>query len=337
MALAKLSAVVLCASFAIYLLWTGRLRKRATWNGLGVATLVFAMLVAPSLIAAYNVDPDADRYMREMMFPPEVTRVRRLLSVWDFSNAQLAVVAPALLIFALFRHRAPSGPPKDGATPLLAPFLTIVGFGPLVLTVVIAIMTGARLLSGWGTTFFVLLPLWLVAAQRHSIDATHDTLARTAFTCLSVQLVFWVALIVNGGALPNLHKTHRHGLLPPATLAEAVGRAWTAQTSAPLHYVISDIRTGAAMAVVFGGTPLVIDGNRPDFARTLPPEAQAGCGFAVVAIRVARDRSAPNYEPIDEVLGSTVLQPVSVPLADGRVRTYFVGVRPPTRDMQCGV
>ena len=336
MVLAKLSAVVLFASFALYLLWTGRLRERATWCGLGLAALVFATLVAPALVAAYNVDPEADRYMHDMIFPSEVTRVRRLLSVWDFLNAQLAVVAPALLVFALLRRRVPDGRPKDSAAPPLVPFLTIVGFGPLVLTVVIAVATGARLLSGWGTTFFVLLPLWLVAAQRHSIDATHDTLARAAFACLSVQLVLWVALIANGGALPNLHKTHHHGRLPPAALAEAVRRAWNAQTSAPLRYVVSDIRTGAAMAIVFGGTPLVIDGNRPDFARTLPPEVQAGCGFVVVSGRSARDRSAPNYDPLDDLIRDAVLRPVSMRLADKRVRTYFIGVHAPTGDMPCG-
>lgn len=335
MALAKLSAVVLFASFAVYLLWTGRLRERATWRGLGVAAFVFALLVAPALIAAYDVDPDAHQYMHEMLFPPEVTRIRRLLSVWDFSTAQLAVVAPALLVFTLLQRGAPGEAPRDVGAPPLVPFLTIVGFGPFVLTVVIAAASGARLLSGWGTTFHVLLPLWLVAAQRYSVEATPRVLARAAAACLSVQVLLWALLIANGGAMPNLHKKHHHWPLPPPALADAVKRAWAEKTSAPLRYVVSDIRNGAAMAVVFHGTPLVIDGNRPDFAKTFPREAQLGCGFVVVSNHTARNRLAQDRDPIDEVLGTTLLQPVALLLSDGRVHTFFIGVQPPADGKSC--
>ena len=338
LALAKLSAVVLFASFAIYLLWTGRLRDRETLHGTAVAVLVFVALVAPPLVAANNMDPEADQYIRMMIFPPEVTRVRRLLSVWDFSWAQVAAVAPAVLAFAFVRRGTPSAPPANAGPVALGPFLTIVGFGPFVLTVAIAIVTNARLLSGWGTTFHVLLPFWLVAATGLSIDASRRTLERAAIACFGLNALLWIALVANGGALPNLYgKAHRHHSLAPRELAAAVRRVWEAHTSQPLRYVVSDIRTGASLAIAYGGQPRVIDGNRPDFARTFPREVQLACGFATVAVRPGpRDRSAPRYDPLDDVLAEAgPLQPVTLQLADGTVRTYFVGVRQPVRDANC--
>jgi hypothetical protein len=189
-----------------------------------------------------------------------------------------------------------------------------------------------------GRAFHVLLPFWLVAATGISIDAPPRTLQRAAIACFGLNVLLWIALIANGGALPNLYsKAHRHRAVAPPELADAVRRVWTAHSAQPLRYVVSDIRTGAALAVSFAGAPRVIDGNRPDFARTFPRAAQWACGFAAVATRPGpRDRSAPRYDPLDDVLAETgPMQPVTLQLSEGNLRTYFVGVHPPAKDANC--
>ena len=338
MALAKLSALVLFASFAIYLLWSGRLHRLATLRWIAVAALVFGVVLAPALIAANNVDPAAEHYMRQMMFPPEVSRAVRLLSVWDFSMAQLAAVAPALLAFMLIRRSAPSAAPATDQPVPLAGFVTIVGFGPFIITVAAAVLSGARLLSGWGTTFHLLLPLWLVAASRFSVDVPRPMLIRAAAVCFGVQALLWIAMMGNGGALPNLYsKAQRSAPLAPPQLADAVRRAWSAKTTVPLRYVVADIRTGAALAVAFSGSPRVVDGNRPDFTRAFTPSMQAACGFVAVTLRPpVRDRNAPNYDPLDDALNATAsLEEVAFEVAGGQDRSYFIGVRPPSGQKQC--
>jgi hypothetical protein len=336
-ALAKLSAVVLFASFALYLYWTGRLRQRATWHALGVAGVAFIALVLPPLVAAHNADPGSNHYAAIMMFPPELDRVQRLVSVWNFFWSQVAAVAPAALLFFMLRRRSMAAPPAHDAVPFNA-FVTIVGFGPLVLTLLIAVLANARLLSGWGTTFHLLLPLWLVAASGFAIDVSRTTLARALFACSVIHAALWTALILNGGALPNLYgKAARQTPPAPAALAQVVRERWQEVSPAPLRFVVADIRTGAPLAIVFRGDPRVVDGNRPDFGLAFPRELQAACGFVAVTSRAAvADPRAPNYDPLDAALNEAArLEPVTRTAPDGSRRDYYVGVRPPTNNAEC--
>ncbi len=338
-ALAKLSAVVLFASFGLYLYWTGRLRARATWQGIGIGALAFAALMAPPLFAARLTDADSNHYMWIMMFPPELGRMDRLLSVWNFTASQIAAVAPALLLFFALRRRSAAAAPVHDSVPF-ASFVTIVGFGPMVLTVVLSALLGARLLSGWGTTFHVLLPLWLVAASGFAIEVSRKTLARALVACAALHLLLWTAMIGNGGALPNLYrKAARQTPAAPMELADVVREEWHAVSDEPLRFVVSDIRDGAPLAVVFRGMPRVIDGNRPDFALEFPPEVQAACGFVAVAPRPAvADPKAANYDPLDDVLNKAApLTPVTLTAPDGSRRVYYVGVRPPSNNAECAI
>lgn len=335
--LAKYSAVVLFASFALFLLWTGRLRERAIWPGLGIATLVFAALVVPPAIAAHLADGDSSHYAWTMMFPPELSRVQRLVSVWNFIASQVAAVAPAVLLFFLVRRHAVRATVPVTRVPV-GPFVTLVGFGPLVLTLVAATLLGARLLSGWGTTFYVLLPLWLVAASSLAIDVSRRLLVRVFVACIAVHVVLWVALIENGGSLPSLYrKGTRAAPPPPPELADVVRRQWTAVSDQPLTFIVADIRTGAPLAVALRGAPRVIDGNRPDFALEFPAEVRAACGFVAVTSRPpVVDPRLPGYDPLDASLNEAApLVQVMLRTADGTPRPYYVGVRRPSNNAAC--
>lgn len=336
-ALAKFSAIVLFASFAVYLHWTGRLRERATWRAIGVAALAFAALMSPPLFAARLADANSNHYAWIMMFPPELDRVRRLVSVWNFTASQIAAVTPAVLLFLLLRRRSASAPSVHDAVPFTS-FVTIVGFGPMVLTVVISVIAGARLLSGWGTTFHLLVPLWLVAASGLAIEVSRATLARAFVACAAVHGLLWAAMIGNGGALPNLYqKAARQAPPAPIALADVLHERWSEVARGPLRFVVADIRTGAPLAVVFRGAPRVIDGNRPDFAREFPAETRAACGFVAVTSRPpVTDPRAPNYDPLDDALNEAApLEPVTLTAPDGRRREYYVGVRPPSNNAEC--
>jgi 4-amino-4-deoxy-L-arabinose transferase-like glycosyltransferase len=338
MMLAKASAVVLFASFAVYLLWTRRPCDAPTRRGLLAAAFVFAAVIAPHLIAAQS-DPDANRYAMQMIFPPEVDRAGRLKSVWSFATSQLAKVAPALLIFAVVRRRAPKAAPAVGDPIPLGPFVTIVGFGPLVLTLIVAVLAGARLLASWGTSFHVLLTLWLVVVSPYAITVPRRVLVRAAITCIALQAVVWSAVMANGGTLPSPRRNWHHGALPPPQLAEVVQDAWTQRSSAPLRYVVSDIRIGALLAVQFRGRPRVIDGNRPDFAMIVPRGVRAACGFVVVAGRPPlTDPHDPQYGPLDALLNAAApLLVTELQAHDGSRRNYFIGIQSPANANDCGV
>lgn len=336
--LAKYSAVVLFASFALLLLWTRRLRDRTIWPAIGLATLVVAALVVPPAIAAHRADASSNHYAWTMLFPPELSRLQRLESVWNFVASQIAAVAPAVLLFFVLRRKEalPAGT-TAGPVPF-GPFVTLVGFGPVVLTVVAAMLLNVRLLSGWGSTFWVLLPVWLVAASGLAIDVSRRTLARAFVACVAVHVVLWAALIENGGSLPNLYrKGTRSAPPPPAELADVVRSRWRAASAEPLRFVVADIRTGAPLAVAYRGTPRVIDGNRPDFALEFPAEMRAACGFVAVTSRPpVLDPRQTGFDPLDVSLNEAApLEQVMLRTADGTPRPYYVGVRRPSNNAEC--
>jgi hypothetical protein len=266
-----------------------------------------------------------------MVFPPDVDRLGGLKSVWGFATTQLAKVAPALLIFAFLRRRAPAAARVSDDSVPLGPFLTIVGFGPLVLTLTVAVLTGARLLVGWGTTFHVLLTFWLVAASPYAMAVPRRVLLRAAVACVALQVLLWSVVIGAGGTLPSLRRGVTHGPLPPPELAEVIQAEWNGRSAGPLRYVVSEIRTGASLAVQFRGHPRVIDGNRSDFATILPPDVRAACGVAVVAGRPPiTDPSASNYDPLDTLLNAAApLSMIELRAHDGRILKYFIGIQAP--------
>ena len=340
--LAKFSALVLFAGFAVYLVWSRRIFDVRTLRGLGVAALVGAAVLAPHLIAAFGGLSAPDKYAADALYPAQFDRIERLKSVWTFGTSHLAKVAPALLIFFWLRRRAPhvpqTTPQPAGELLALSPFLAIVGFGPLLLTLAIAALSGAYLLVGWGTTFHVVLTLWLVAARPFAIEAPMALLRRAAIVCIALQVLLWALVTANGGTLPNLRRLSpvRTAAAPPE-LADAVRRAWAEHSTAPLHYVLSDQRIGASLAVQFRGAPRAVDARRGDFEALLPAAVRAACGYVVVAGHAPlRDHASSALDPIGALFDKAEPPVVFEPRSDAAAaRTFFIGVRAPTPGEVC--
>lgn len=336
--LVKFSAVVLFAAFAVYLVWSRRIFDPRTLRGLSLALLVGAALLAPHLFAAFGAAAAPDKYAADALYPAQLDRIERLKSVWNFGISHIAKVAPALLIFFWLRRRAPAAPQPAGERVALSPFLAIIGFGPILLTMGIAALSGAFLLVGWGTTFHVVLALWLVAARPFAIEAPAALLRRAAIVCIALQALLWALVTANGGTLPNLRRWSPVRVAPaPAELPDAVQRVWSEHSTAPLRYVLSDVRIGASLAVHWRGEPRVIDARRGDFTALLPPAVQAACGYAVVTSHApVRDRASPALDPLGALFDKTA-QPVVVELQTDAAapRKFFIGVRTPTPGEVC--
>lgn len=336
--LTKFSAVVLFAAFAVYLVWSRRIFDARTLRGLGVAVLVGAAVLAPHLIAAFGAVSAPDKYAADALYPAQFDRIERLKSVWNFGISHLAKVAPALLIFFWMRRRAPPAPQPAGQALALSPFLAIVGFGPLLLTLAIAALSGAYLLVGWGTTFHVVLTLWLVAARPFAIEVPAALLRRAAIVCIALQPLLWTLVTANGGTLPNLRRWSpvREAPAPPE-LADAVRRAWAEHSTAPLRYVLAEQRIGASLAVQFRGAPRVVDARRGDFATLLPAAVRAACGYVVVTGHApAHDRVSPATDPLGALFDKTAPPVVFEMRSDAAAaRKFFIGVRAPTPGEVC--
>jgi len=336
--LVKFSAVVWFASFAAYLLWTRRGFEPRVLRGLAVAALVCAALLAPHLLAAFGATTAPDEYAAKAFFPAQFDRLERLRSVWNFGISHFAKTAGALLIFTWLRRRAPAAEQPAGETLALSPFLTIVGFGPIVMTMTIAAVLGVNLLVAWGTTFHVVLTLWLVAARPFAIHAPQPVLLRAAVACIALQALLWAVVTANSGTLPSLRQISSVRVAPaPPQLAQAVQQAWAEHSAAPLRYVQSDVRTGASLAVQLRGHPRVIDARRDDFEAILPPDVVAACGSVVVMGRPpVADQTSPQFAALDrEFAAAAVHSVVEYQTSDEGRRQFFIGVQTPASWQIC--
>ena len=337
MMLAKFSAVVLFASFAVYLLWTRRLGELSVWKGLAVAVLVGVAMISPYLLVVQDDPLSPNTYAMKSVFPGDVDRIQCLKTVWGFASSQLAKVTPALLIFAILRRGAPRAADAPEQALALGPFLALVGFGPLVLTLVVASMSGAFLLVGWGTTFHVLLTFWLVATRPLAIEVQPRTLRQAVFASIVVQLVLWALVTTHGGRLPNLNPTPRHAAPPiPAQLADAAREIWSQHCDAPLRFVVTDGHTGAELAVRYRGHPRVVDGTRREFASFFPDEARLADGAVVVIRRPGVPAPGSHPTPMDQLAADAAWQStVQLPASDGQRYAYVLGVLRPETGAGC--
>ena len=338
MMLAKFSAVVLFASFAGYLFWARRLQTPFPWAGIAIAAAVGIVVASPYLVSIVGNASAPQAYAMQSIFPGDANRIECLKTVWGFASSQVAKVMPALLIFAVLRRGAiPANAVPDQAVPLV-PFLTLVGFGPFVLTVVIAALTGAHLLVGWGTTFHVLLTFWLVTARPLAFDVQPRALGRAALASVVVQATLWALTATHGGRLPNLNPT-LHVVPPPtpAKLADAVRGIWAQHCAAALRYIVTDGHTGAALAIQYRGQPYAVDATRPEFTRFFPDAVRIAEGAVVVAPRPAGTSvSKAPANRLDQLIADAAWQmSVELPASDGRHHTYALGILPPSTGQGC--
>jgi hypothetical protein len=335
MMLAKFSAVVLFAAFGVYLLWSKRFKYPAIWKGLAIAALVSLVVILPYLLALRGGASPPQAYAAKAIFPDHVDRLRLLKSVWDFASSQFAKVLPALLIFLILRRGAPKASEAHQQEMTLSPFLTIVGFGPVVLTIGVALLSGAFLLVGWGTTFHVLLPLWLVAAKPFAMEVSPRTLRKAVWMTVVLQIVLCTLITQNNGRLPNLNRTPRP-VLPtmPAPLAQIVREAWSQHCTAPLRFVLADRRTGAQLAVAYQGTPRVVDVTQPEYLDFFSDASRQAHG-AVLVTRPGAASALP-LSTIDRFAADapwkSTMQLVG---SDGQAQSYVVSVLPPKGGEGC--
>jgi 4-amino-4-deoxy-L-arabinose transferase-like glycosyltransferase len=335
MMLAKFSAVVLFASFGAYLLWTKRLYDTRVCIGIAVAVAVCMVVLAPYLLEVNGDNWSPNAYAKKAIFPHDGHRLEALMSVWNFAGSQVAKVAPALLVFIFARRGAARLTPQPmGAIPL-PEFLTIVGFGPFALTVLLAILSGAHLLVAWGTTFHLLFTLWLVMVGPGAVDVSPLVLRRATVATVVTQCALLLLVTANGGILPSLNRNRHPVASPvPSALHSAVLDTWAAHCHTPLRYVLADVHTAAALALQFKGQPRAIDGNRPEIDKVVSKEARDADGAAVVALWSA---SGVPQSPVEELLATAGSRTtVSVPGANGSSREYSIGILAPTAGDGCG-
>lgn len=124
--------------------------------------------------------------------------------------------------------------------------------------------------------------------------------------------------------------------LPPTQLAPTLQRAWAEHSTAPLRYVISDGRSGAALAVQFRGEPRVFDATRHDFVSVLPTEVLRACGSVVVMLRAPAEPGSPQFGPLDALFDASAPRAVvELPVPGTAAQTFYMAIRIPLPGGHC--
>ncbi|HVL75129.1 MAG TPA: glycosyltransferase family 39 protein [Noviherbaspirillum sp.] len=300
--LTKYSVLVQFATFFLYLLFTGQLRRARTWKGIALATAVLLVLVAPHLIWLARQAGGPLTYAENAM-APLTTYWQVLGDQFDFTLTnlgRLAVVGLAVALVAVWQRRQLRTTPAAARPPKMARslaasdrfFLLFVGFAPLLLTMTVAGAMKIPLLAHWPTTFFMLfgfLPFWLL---RSDDDAA--LLRKTMIVVITLQVLGAALYGVARGPLADHAGRPSRATFPGAEVARLVHAEWTSRMQAPLRVVAADTWLGGNIATRIGrDVQVLIDG---DFGKAPWVDREsAQCGMLV-----AINRSPANPDRTDE-------------------------------------
>ena len=247
--LSKYSGLLLLACCAMALLFSARdretLRQAGPWLAAGVALL----LLAPHLIWLWSHWELPWSYLRSFDSANGAWH-RHLSEPLRFGAGALAgLLFSGLLWLSLWRRGQPAAARLSGGW-----LLTLLVFGPLLLSMLYGLLSGSRLKSTWAFPFFSLIGvLWMA---RIPLEQARARLPRLLAALVAVMLTTCSAHLLYKVRWGD-SKTRFDG----AALAEAADAYWLRQQSAPLGVVIGDHIDTAIISAYAADRPLMLIGG----------------------------------------------------------------------------
>ena len=300
--LTKYSALVQFATFFLYLLLTGSLKRVATWKGIALSTAILAVMVAPHLIwlKAQEVGPVAYAgHQLTMMssFSNEISDLSDFL-ITNLGRITLMIVATFVVaIWASSKHgnqitKANVSRIADDLARSDKFFILFVGVAPLVLTLFIAGVMKVPLASHWATTFFVLFGFFSFWLLRSGNDVA--LLRKTIIIVVAFQIISAAGYGLARGPLADKSGRPSRATFPGAEISKLVHAEWTKRMQIPLTVVAADTWIGGNIATHIGrDVHVLIDG---DYSKSpwINEEHTEQCGMLV-----AINRSKDNPDEVD--------------------------------------
>lgn len=290
--LTKYSALIQFATYFLFLLITGSLKRAAVWRGIALATATFALVFAPHAwwLSQQTLGPlhYANGSLCKTMTRPE--QLHMFGELFATTLARLAPMGIGLMLIAVLmkyagaRTGAPAaGKLIDSLRPADRRFLVVVGLGPFVLTLLVAMVMNTRIVAPWTTTFYLLfgfITLWIFQ---------NDAGSRLLRTCIKVvillQVVFALGYAAGRGPLSNMAGRPTRATFPGHAVSMALQTQWDQHSRTPLGLVAADTWLGGNIAI-YGGrrVDVLIDG---DFGHApwVTRERALDCGMLVALNR----------------------------------------------------
>ena len=267
--LTKYYSVVLLTSFFIFFLTTPAKymwKKTGLWLGL----ISFILTILPNIIWLIQADFISIEYaINRSDSKGNDHWTNHLLNPISFFLSQVLILLPLLfIIINLFRNKnleaintsnitleKKSLNEKDSV--IYRNFIYIIGFGPILITLLASIITGMKIRSMWGMPLFTWLPLLLILIHNHiSITLSIPKLIRQWGY---IQTFFIFVFITELFILPAMGKVKTRQHFPGQTVADTISEQWKIIIKGkPLEYVVGSTWLSSTLAFYSSYQPSVI-------------------------------------------------------------------------------
>jgi 4-amino-4-deoxy-L-arabinose transferase-like glycosyltransferase len=270
-ALTKYSFAVQLAAFGFYLAVAGYLKMPRIWLGIALAAAVFFAILMPHLLWLQSHAENPLVYAGAALRSQSGPRAPGL-QIPGFLLVNLARILPMLLALGwlawCLRQESDAGSVPLAQSNLwqtLAPpdrlFIALVGWGPLLLTMIMVTALQTRVVTHWAATFFMLFGLLAFRVLR---QAPEEQTLRITLRCVVVlQIVTATGFAIGVGPLPDYVGRAARSTFPGKAVSLQLQASWRASQGGPLRTIAADTWLGGNIAIHSGRQAQVfIDADR---------------------------------------------------------------------------
>ncbi len=289
--LTKYSALIQFFSFFIYLIYTGQLKKKSSWQGIGIASLVFFLLVAPHLFWLTQHSNNPLSYAGHS-FSEVSSRYEQLSLTLKFLLTNLSRILPLFIGFGflvLWNKIAEKSVPTSSAIAKQLDsadrlFIIFIGIAPLIFTVLFALAFKISLVGHWATTFFLLFGYfsWWFLPE---VIKLPQLLKRTITIVVTLQIIGSVAFALVRGPIAQATGYPARSIYPGSEITRRLLAIWNAYNQTPLTLVAADTWTGGTILINAPQKIKVLIEGDYNKSPWVQPGSSHACGMLVVIDR----------------------------------------------------
>lgn len=304
--LTKYYSVVLLLAIACYFLTPA---GRVHWKdkGLYIALASAVLVWLPNLIWLIDHDFSTIRYGAARGSGSEKELIDHLLNPLRFGISQLLVLIILLpTLFLLLRSGDRYPPAKGTRAAANRTYLTLLTFGPMVITLLISLGTGMKLRSMWGTPLFTFLPLWLMVFS--GVVLSDGRIRKLMRVWMITSLFFASVFIAEMLIAPQFGKLKKRAHFPGETMATELTEAWKERYPQPLNFVVGSIWIGGNMAYYSDQHPSILydaDNSRSPWVDNTDLLAQGG----LIIWNESMDGEKAQYQKLLKLYPEAQIQP----------------------------
>lgn len=291
---AKLTTALLIATLAAWILWDERARRCLATPGPWIGLAVFAAAAAPLAIWLVAHDFLPLKYAADRGGQSRVGGIPLfLLSV----ALNLVGLIAILLIAGLVGpwRRPVVDPPATPVAPRALAYLVAATFGPLVIAIAAAAVTGSNLKSAWGSSMFNLAGLLAVALTSDRFDAA--ALRRIAVSAAILLVVVPAAYAAVVAAGPWRAGAPVRMTWPQKAISSRLAGIWARETGRPLRIVAGDDWIAGLVGVTATDRPSILNRGNLAYSPWITPQRIEREGMLIVWDAATR-RIPPQLLPL---------------------------------------